>query len=165
MFLIGRNEPGSRLQNFWCDEMEKIRVFLGDSWVIFREGMHFILEEEDDVEVVGEGRTIEESLTILEEQPVDVLVLSQDLEDVAYPITERTPSVGLVLIGNAPSQQKGAIRNSIVVSRDVEPEELAGAIRKASKNNCRTQSLEEKDELEGLKQSIKASLLSLVEAL
>ncbi len=31
----------------------EIKVFLADSKVIFREGMHFILESEGDIRVIG----------------------------------------------------------------------------------------------------------------
>ena len=45
--------------------MEKIKVFLGLSQLVFREGMHFILESEGDMEVAGEGRTADEVIFFL----------------------------------------------------------------------------------------------------
>ncbi len=34
--------------------MEKIKVFLSDPQILFREGMHFTLSGEDDFEVTGD---------------------------------------------------------------------------------------------------------------
>ncbi len=47
----------SRLFNTYLEEqkMEKITVFLGDWQVLFREGIHFTLSGEEDIEVRAGG--------------------------------------------------------------------------------------------------------------
>ncbi len=146
--------------------MERIKVFLDDSQVVFREGMHLVLESEEAMEVVGEGRTAEEALAFLREQPVDVLVLSEDIVRVANRIIERFPFVGLILVGDTyPRQRQLAAEDSIFLTRDVDPEELVRAVRKVSRNSHRTQKQSRPDEIGEFRQSLRERLLSLVESL
>ena len=42
--------------------MRKIKVFLSDAQVIFREGIHFTLSGEEDFEVTGESTSNDEAL-------------------------------------------------------------------------------------------------------
>ena len=145
--------------------MKKIRVFLGDDNVVFREGMHFILESEEDMEVVGEGRTIKDVTAFLQEHPVDVVVLSQEMEDKAGLIPEAFPSVGIVLVGDSNFQQATAVADSILLTRDMEPEELAPAVREARYSYNETQgSGSSKGEEESSKSPVER-LISLVDAL
>lgn len=81
-------------------ELEKVKVFLVDNQTIFREGIHFILEGETDMEVVGEGRTADEVLAFLQEQSVDVLVLSDSMENFGNQVSEMFPHVGLLFLGD-----------------------------------------------------------------
>ncbi len=143
--------------------MERIRVFLSDSRVVFREGMHFILDTEEDMEVVGEGRTAEEVIAFLQRQPVDVLVLSQDMEDAVRPIAKMFPSVGLVFVSDACSQQQVAEGNPIFLTKDMNPEELAPAVRKASCNYGRAPIWNGTDGMEEARQSPMEYLLPLAE--
>ncbi len=46
--------------------MEKVSVFLADWQVLFREGIHFTLSGEDDIEVIGEATDNEEALNFIE---------------------------------------------------------------------------------------------------
>jgi DNA-binding NarL/FixJ family response regulator len=46
--------------------MEKIKVFLSDPQVFFREGIHFILSGEDDFEVTGETTNNDEAFSLIE---------------------------------------------------------------------------------------------------
>ena len=167
--------------------MENIKVFIGDSQVIFREGIHFILQDEPDVEVVGEGRTPEDATAFLQTHPVDVMVMGQNMEKAANRVAGTFPHVGLLLIGDDHSRQQVVGRNSIFLTRDVEPEELVRAVRVVGNSAFLTRELEsEEPVLAGLKvnqdngeaqtqvntigaeqskQSVRAHLLSLVHAL
>ena len=80
--------------------MKKIKVFLADSNVIFREGMHTVLECEEDIEVIGEGTSAEEALTFLQKEAVDVLVLGGDMGEGIRRIAETWPSVSLIFVGD-----------------------------------------------------------------
>ena len=46
--------------------MEKISVFLADWQVLFREGIHFTLSGEEDIEVVGEATDNKEALDFIQ---------------------------------------------------------------------------------------------------
>ncbi len=144
--------------------MEKIKVFLGLSQLVFREGMHFILESEDDMEVVGEGRTADEVIFFLQRQPVDVLVLSHDLEYVVRQVAKRVPFVGIIIIGDA-SSRRVAVGNSSFLTRDIEPEGFVRAVREASRKRFTLPTLKSDDETEEPKPDLKGKLLSLVECL
>jgi len=54
--------------------MEKIKVFLSDPQVLFREGIHFILSGEEDFEVTGETTSNEEAFAFLEANPPNVAI-------------------------------------------------------------------------------------------
>lgn len=139
-----------------------IRVFLADNRVIFREGMHFILDNEPDVEVVGEGVTFEEALAFLREAAVDVLVLNADMWAQSRPIAREFPSLGFVFVDNARSLGQPVSGNSAFLSRDMESKELVDAIRKVSRDNMVTSA---HPGVVGMEQAIRSHLLSLVESL
>jgi DNA-binding NarL/FixJ family response regulator len=56
--------------------MEKIKVFLSDPQVLFREGIHFILSGEEDFEVTGETTSNEEALAHIVANPPNIAILS-----------------------------------------------------------------------------------------
>ena len=56
--------------------MEKLRVFLSDWQVLFREGIHFILSGEEDMEVIGEETENEKALAFIEENLPGVAILN-----------------------------------------------------------------------------------------
>jgi DNA-binding NarL/FixJ family response regulator len=55
--------------------MEKVKVFLSDPQILFREGIHFILSGEEDFEVTGETTSNEEAFTLIEANPPNIAVL------------------------------------------------------------------------------------------
>ena len=56
--------------------MEKVSVFLADWQVLFREGIHFTLSGEEDMDVIGEADNNEEALSFIERTPPRVAVLN-----------------------------------------------------------------------------------------
>ncbi|MDD5339473.1 MAG: response regulator, partial [Dehalococcoidales bacterium] len=58
--------------------MIKTKVFLAEPQVLFREGIHFILSGEEDVDVIGETTSNEEALSLIESNPPDVAILNYD---------------------------------------------------------------------------------------
>ena len=56
--------------------MEKTSVFLADWQVLFREGIHFTLSGEEDIEVIGEVNNNEEALKSIEENPPRIAILN-----------------------------------------------------------------------------------------
>ena len=56
--------------------MNRITVFLADWQVLFREGIHFTLSGEEDVEVIGEGTGNEEALAFIEKNVPNVAIFN-----------------------------------------------------------------------------------------
>ena len=61
--------------------MEKIRVIIADDHAIVREGTRHILEQEDDLEVVGEARDGAEAVALTETLKPDVAIV-----DISMPV-------------------------------------------------------------------------------
>ncbi len=118
--------------------MEKIKVFLADPQVLFREGIHFILSGEEDFEVIGETTSNEEALSLIETNPPNVAVLSiHDTKlagaDISSRIRRNMPSVFVILImdkkepDNVFASLKGGA--SACLTKDTDPEQLLNIIR------------------------------------
>lgn len=118
--------------------MEKIRVFLSDPQVLFREGIHFILSGEDDFEVTGETTSNEEAFPLIEANAPNVTILS--LQDTATDACETTrrirrslPSVSVILTMEKKDEEKifQAIKcgASACLTKDTEPDFLLNVIR------------------------------------
>ncbi|MFC1933210.1 response regulator transcription factor [Chloroflexota bacterium] len=56
--------------------MDKVRVFISDWQVLFREGIHFILFDERDFEVVGEATSNKEALEFIENDPPNIAIFN-----------------------------------------------------------------------------------------
>jgi two-component system, NarL family, nitrate/nitrite response regulator NarL len=59
--------------------MEKIRVILVDDHGIVREGIRMVLENDDEIDVVGEAEDIASALTIMADLSPDLVLLDIDL--------------------------------------------------------------------------------------
>ena len=119
-------------------KMEKIKVFLSDPQVLFREGIHFILSGEDDFEVTGETTGNEEAFTLIEANPPNIAILSMhdakaDGFDITRRIRRNLPSVFVILIMDKKETDKifAAIKSgaSACLTKDTEPEHLLDVIR------------------------------------
>ena len=117
---------------------EKIKVFLSDPQVLFREGIHFILSGEDDFEVTGETTSNEEAFPLIEANPPNIAILSlQDGKTDGCEITRRIkrslPSVSVILIMEKTDEEKlfQAIKSgaSACLTKDTEPDYLLDVIR------------------------------------
>lgn len=118
--------------------MEKIKVFLSDPQVLFREGIHFILSGEDDFEVIGETTSNEEAYTLIEANPPNIAILSlhdpvHDSSEITRRIKRSLSSVAIILILEKKDEetlfqaiQCGA---SACFTKDTEPDFLLDIIR------------------------------------
>ncbi len=155
----------------------KIKVFLADSQVVFREKMHSVLEGEEGIEVVGEGASAREALGLLHNRAVDVLVISADMADTSSQIKFAFPFVRLVFVGDSHSSEALAAQAGVVfLSRSMQPRELISAIRDAGGKHGETptaatppkaniDALDGVEGLDGIREALRRHLLSLVEAL
>ena len=121
--------------------MEKINVFLSDWQVLFREGIHFTLSGEEDIEVIGEATDNEEALNSIEALPPTVAVLNADRGkpsgiDITRRIKHGLPSVSIVLATDSDNEEQlfSAMKSgaNAYVAKDIDPDELVGIIRKAA---------------------------------
>jgi DNA-binding NarL/FixJ family response regulator len=120
------------------DKMEKVKVFLSDPQVLFREGIHFILSGEEDFEVTGETTSNQEAFTLIEANPPNIAILSMlDAQasgpEIARHIKRNLPSVAVILTMEKKEVEKlfEAIKGgaSACLTKDTDPENLLDTIR------------------------------------
>jgi len=125
-------------------KMEKVKVFLSDPQVLFREGIHFILSGEDDFEVTGETTSNEEGFSLIEANPPNIAILSmQDPKANGPEITRRIKrnlplvSVILTIDKKEPERIFAAVKSgaSACLTKDTEPEQLLDTIRVVAQGN------------------------------
>jgi len=121
--------------------MGKVSVVLADWQVLFREGIHFTLSGEEDIEVIGEATNNEEALNLIERNPPTVAVLNIDRGkpsgiEVTRRIKQNLPSVSLILIMDSDSEEQlfSAIKcgASACLTKDIDPDDLVSIIRKVA---------------------------------
>lgn len=118
--------------------MGKIKVFLSDPQVFFREGIHFILSGEEDFDVTGETTGNKEAFSLIEANPPNIAILSMndpktDGAEITRHIRRNIPSVAVVLIMDKKEPEKifTAIKSgaSACMTKDSEPEKLLDILR------------------------------------
>ena len=119
--------------------MEKVKVFLSDPQVLFREGIHFILSGEDDFEVTGETTSNEEALTLIEANPPNIAILSMQKSgklngpEITRRIKRSLPSVSVILTMDKIDEEQlfSALKSGVsaCLTKDSEPEYLLDTIR------------------------------------
>jgi len=121
--------------------MEKVSVVLADWQVLFREGIHFTLSGEEDIEVIGEATSGEEALNFIEANPPSVAILNSDRGepsgiDVTSRIKQNLPSVSVVLIMDNDSEEMlfSAMKSgaSACLTKETDPDDLLNIIRKVA---------------------------------
>jgi len=118
--------------------MSRISVFLADWQVLFREGIHFTLSGEEDIDVIGEATSTEEALEAIQAYPPRVAVLNAEHEDFAgiratrY-LRQNCPSVAVLLLNDSrgdehlfQAMKSGA---SACLTKDVDPVDMVDTIR------------------------------------
>ena len=118
--------------------MEKVKVFLSDPQILFREGIHFILSGEDDFEVIGETTSNEEAFTLIEANPPNIAILSMQHgkfngPEITRRIKRNFPSVSVILTIDKSDEEQlfSAMMSgaSACLTKDTEPEYLLDIIR------------------------------------
>ncbi|MFC1965163.1 response regulator [Chloroflexota bacterium] len=118
--------------------MEKIKVFLSDPQVLFREGIHFTLSGEEDFEVTGETTNNEEAFASIEVNPPSVAILNMsngklDGPAVTRRIKRNLPSVSVILVMDCADEEQLflAVKSgaSACLTKDADPDDLVNIIR------------------------------------
>jgi DNA-binding NarL/FixJ family response regulator len=131
-------EPGGGIQPE--DGKGTIRVIVADSQAIFRAGLRKIFALEDDVRVVGQAESLDQTVAAIQKFSADIVIfeaaLASSPADAVSDLLRQSASCRLVVVLQEPDQEmtldlfrRGAHG---VVSREVEPEMLVECLRKVS---------------------------------
>ncbi|MYL32486.1 response regulator [Pontibacillus yanchengensis] len=119
-----------------------IRILIADDHHVVRKGLVFFFRTQEDLEVVSEAANGREVLTAIEEQEIDVALLDvqmpiMDGVEAARGIREKNQSIKILMLTSfsdydsvIPAIQAGANGYQL---KDVEPDQLADAIRRVHK--------------------------------
>ncbi len=117
---------------------EKIKVFLSDPQVLFREGIHFTLSGEEDFEVTGEATNNEDAFAAIEDNPPTIAILNMksgklDGPAVTHRIKRNFPSVSVILVMDSEDEEMlfSAIKcgASAFLTKNTDPDYLLDLIR------------------------------------
>ena len=117
-----------------------VRVILADTQAIFRAGLRKIFALEDDIRVVAQAETLNQTLSAIKKFSADVLMLESALApnpvEVVAELLRQNPELRIVVVTPAANEEltldlfrRGAHG---VVSREVEPEILVDCLRKVA---------------------------------
>jgi len=131
-------EPGEVFQPE--DGKGTIRVILADTQAIFRAGLRKIFALEDDIRVVGQAESLEQTVAAIQKFSADVVIfeaaLTPNTADAVSDILRQNANCRLVVILQEPDQEMTLelFRRGVhsIVSREVEPELLVECLRKVS---------------------------------
>ncbi len=131
-------EPGDGLH--LEDGKGTIRVIVADTQAIFRAGLRKIFALEDDIRVVGQAESVEQTVSAIQKFSADVVIFEAALTpspaDAVSDLLRQNPSCRLVVVLQEPDQEmtldlfrRGAHG---IVSREIEPEMLVECLRKVA---------------------------------
>jgi len=117
-----------------------IRVIVADTQAIFRAGLRKIFALEDDIRVVGQAETLDQTVTAMQKFSADIVIfeaaLAPNPADAISDLLRQSATCGLVVVLQEPDQEmtldlfrRGA---HAIVSREVEPEMLVECLRKVA---------------------------------
>ncbi len=118
--------------------MDRISVFLSDWQVLFREGIHFTLSGEEDIEVIGEATSSEDALKAIEANPPHIAILNANHEKIegiqaAGYLRRHFPSVATILIMDSDNEEQLflAMKNgaSACLTKEADPADLIDAVK------------------------------------
>jgi len=132
----GSVEPGEGVQPE--DGKGTIRVIVADTQAIFRVGLRKIFALEDDIRVVGQAESLDQTIAAIQKFSADILIfeaaLSPNPADAVSDLLRQNTSCRLVVVLQEPDQEmtldlfrRGA---HSIVSREIEPEILVECLRK-----------------------------------
>lgn len=125
--------------------MERVSVLLVDDHRVVRQGLRDFLESQDDIDIVGEAASGEEGVRLAQELLPDVVLMDMVLPGIdGVEATRRVktvcPSARIIVLTSFADNDKifPAIKAGAIsyLLKDVQPEELARAIRAAQRNEA-----------------------------
>jgi NarL family two-component system response regulator LiaR len=119
-----------------------IRVVLVDDHAVVRQGLRFLLEQQSDIEVVGEGKDGAQGVDLVTSVLPDVVLLDllmpkMDGITAVREMKRTTPSTQIIILTSyyEDDQVFGAIKAGAIsyLLKDASPEELVEAVRAAAR--------------------------------
>jgi DNA-binding NarL/FixJ family response regulator len=118
-----------------------IRVIVADSHAIFRAGLRKIFAVEDDIRIVGQAETSEQTISALKKFAANVLIFEAGLAErpgeALQEIMNEAPKLRVVVVTETPNREltldlfrRGALS---IVSREVDSELFVECLRKVSR--------------------------------
>ena len=134
----GSVEPGDGIQPE--DGKGTIRVIVADTQAIFRVGLRKIFALEDDIRVVGQAESLDQTVAAIQKFSADIVIfeagLSPNPTDAVSDLLRQSTNCRLVVVLQEPDQEmtldlfrRGAHG---IVSREIEPELLVECLRKVA---------------------------------
>jgi len=125
--------------------MSKIRVLLADDHALFREGLRSLLEDQDDIKIVGEAEDGLEATKIVSELKPDVVLMDINMPvvdgvEATRVIIEDNQSVGIVILTMYPQDEyvfqalKAGAKAYLL--KDTRSKKLLEVIRKVSQGHA-----------------------------
>ena len=114
-----------------------IKVAIADDHRLFREGIHFLLDQMGDIELIFEAASGNELIQKLEQQEIDVLLLDLEMEDMdgmeaIKIIRPQYPELGIIILTTYSESKMMAYLMELGANgyllKDAEPETLQRAI-------------------------------------
>ena len=134
----GSVEPGDGIQPEYGKGT--IRVIVADTQAIFRVGLRKIFALEDDIRVVGQAESLDQTVAAMQKFSGDIVIfeaaLSPNPADAVSDLLRQSTNCRLVVVLQEPNQEmtldlfrRGAHG---IVSREIEPELLVECLRKVA---------------------------------
>jgi DNA-binding NarL/FixJ family response regulator len=131
-------EPGYGIEPE--DGKGTIRVIVADTQAIFRAGLRKIFALEDDIRVVGQAESLDQTVAAMQKFSADIVIfeaaLAPNPADAVSDLLRRSSNCSLVVVLQEPDQEmtldlfrRGAHG---IVSREIEPEMLVECLRKVA---------------------------------
>jgi DNA-binding NarL/FixJ family response regulator len=131
-------EPGEGLQP--DDGKGTIRVIVADTQAIFRAGLRKIFALEDDIRVVGQAESLDQTVAAIQKFSADIVIFEAALTanpvDAVSDLLRQSAGCHIVVVLQEPDQEmtldlfrRGAHG---IVSREIEPEVLVECLRKVA---------------------------------
>jgi DNA-binding NarL/FixJ family response regulator len=120
---------------------KKIRILIVDDHPLFRQGIRWSLETEQDMEVIGEAANGQEAIKLTDRLMPDVALIDVNLPglnglEVARVIKRHNPQINIIIVSvydeDEHLYQATKVGASAYSSKDVHPTELIGTIREVA---------------------------------
>jgi DNA-binding NarL/FixJ family response regulator len=122
--------------------MQRVQILIVDDHPLFRRGIRWSLEAENDLVVAGEAADGHEAITMVDKLSPDVVLLDINLPgmngiEVARLLKRRHPRLGIVIVTMHEDDEQlfNAIRvgAAAYVTKDVDPSYIVGIIRRVAR--------------------------------